>query len=84
MLGDGSEWVQNARAAGGMAFIKRGGSHPVKLTEIPPQQRAPIPQGLEPSCHEWLPALAGRFDAPVTAFEAIATDYPVFRIDPAA
>src|SRR6476619_366980 len=42
MLGDGSEWVQNARAAGGMAFIKRGRAHPVKLTEIPPQERAPI------------------------------------------
>jgi hypothetical protein len=24
MLGDGSEWVQNARAAGGMAFISEG------------------------------------------------------------
>jgi len=42
MLGDGSEWVQNARAAGGTAFIKRGRLRSVKLTEIPPQERAPI------------------------------------------
>src|SRR5512142_2428713 len=39
MLGDGSEWVQNVRAARGEAFIKRGRSRPVKLTEIPPAER---------------------------------------------
>ena len=35
MLGDGSEWVQNVRAAGGVTFIKRGPSHPIMLVEIP-------------------------------------------------
>src|SRR5689334_13418473 len=28
MLGEGSEWVQNVRAAGGQAFIKSGRSRP--------------------------------------------------------
>lgn len=84
MLGDGSEWVRNVRAAGGEAFIKRGRSHPVMLTEIPPEERAPI---LKAYCQV---ATSGRqhfpvpHDAPVSAFEAIAGDYPVFRIDPAA
>jgi len=83
MLGDGSEWVQNVRAAGGRAFIKRGRSHPVMLTEIPPQERASI---LKAWCQV---ATSGRQHlpvshwAPVSAFEAIAGDYPVFRIDPA-
>jgi hypothetical protein len=83
MLGDGSEWVRNVRAAGGEAFIRRGRSHPVTLTEIPPQERAPI---LKAWCQV---ATSGRHhlpvshDAPVSAFEAIAEHYPVFRIDPA-
>lgn len=83
MLGDGSEWVQNVRAAGGKAFIRRGQSHPVMLTEIAPQERAPV---LKAWCQV---ATSGRqhlpvsHRAPVSAFEAIAGDYPVFRIDPA-
>ena len=83
MLGDGSEWVQNVRAAAGNAFIKRGRSRPVTLTELPPNERAPI---LKAWCQV---ATSGRqhlpipYDAPESAFEAIAADYPVFRINPA-
>ena len=82
MLGDNSEWVQNIRAACGKALIKRGWSHPVMLTEIPPVERAPI---LKAWCQV---ATSGRqhlplpHDAPLSAFAAIAADYPVFRIDP--
>ena len=81
MLGNSSEWVQNVRAAHGEAFIKRGRSRPVMLTEIPAAERAPI---LKAWCQV---ATSGRqhlpvsHDAPVSAFEAIAGDYPVFRID---
>ena len=84
MLGEASEWVQNARAAGGRAFIKRGRSRPVVLTELEVEQRAPI---LKAWCQV---ATSGRKhlpvppDAPIAAFEAIAADYPVFRIDPVA
>ncbi len=42
MVGDDSEWVKNVRAARGVAFIKRGRTHPVVLTEIPREKRAPI------------------------------------------
>jgi hypothetical protein len=83
MLGNGSEWVRNVRAAAGKAFVKRGGSYAVTLTEIPPQERASI---LKAWCQV---ATSGRqhlpisHRAPVSAFEAIADDYPVFRIDPA-
>ena len=81
MLGDGSDWVQNVRATGGKAFIKRRRSYQVILTEIPHQQRAPI---LKAWCQV---ATSGRrhlpvsHQAPISAFEAIAGDYPVFRID---
>ena len=83
MLGNESEWVQNLRAAGGRAIIKRGRSTPVMLTEIRPEERAPI---LKAWCRV---ATSGRNhlpvspDAPESAFEAISADYPVFRIDPA-
>ncbi len=82
MLGENSEWVQNVRAAGGHASIKRGRSHRVLLIEIASRERAPI---LKAWCQV---ATSGRHhlpvphDAPVSAFEAIARDYPVFRIDP--
>ena len=82
MLGNRSEWVQDVRAAAGEAFIKRGRSRAVKLIEIPAEERAPI---LKAWCRV---ATSGRqhlpvpHDAPVAAFEAIAADYPVFRIEP--
>lgn len=82
MLGDGSEWVRNVRAAGGEAFIKRGRARPVTLVEIPPDERAPI---LKAYCQV---ATSGRhhfpvpYAAPLTQFEAIAAHYPVFRVDP--
>jgi deazaflavin-dependent oxidoreductase (nitroreductase family) len=81
MLGEESDWVQNVRAAGGAAFMKRGRMQPVMLTEIPPEKRSSI---LKAYCQV---ATSGRHhfpvspDAPVSAFEAIAKDYPVFRFD---
>jgi hypothetical protein len=82
MLGEESDWVQNVRAACGAAFIKRGRTQPVMLTEIRPDKRAPI---LRAFCQV---ATSGRHhfpvspDAPVSAFEPIAAEYPVLRIDP--
>lgn len=82
MLGEGSEWVRNVRAAGGEALIKRGVSRPVRLAELPAGERAPI---LKAYCQV---ATSGRqhlpvpYDAPVAVFEQIASRYPVFRIDP--
>lgn len=81
MLGNGSEWVQNVRAAGGQACIKRGRSYPVRLVEIPANERAPIIKAwcqVATSGREHLPVSS---HAPVADFEAIAADYPVFRID---
>jgi deazaflavin-dependent oxidoreductase (nitroreductase family) len=83
MLGEGSDWVRNVRAAGGEAFIKRGRSHPVKLTEVPVSERGPI---LKTYCHV---ATSGRrhfpvpHNAPVSEFDAVAERYPVFRVAPA-
>jgi hypothetical protein len=81
MLGEGSSWVQNIRATNGAAYLQRIGRSAVVLTEIPPQERAPI---LKAWCQI---ATSGRrrlpvsYDAPISAFESIAIHYPVFRID---
>ena len=83
MLGDGSEWVRNVRATGGKAFVKRGPSRPVQLTEVPARERGPI---LKAYCQV---ATSGRqhfpvsHNAPLSEFDAVAEGYPVFRIDPA-
>ena len=63
--------MRNVRAAGGEAFIKRGRSRPVRLIEIPPNQRAPI---LKAWCRV---ATSGRrhlpvsHDAQVSTFEVV-------------
>ena len=81
MLGDGSEWVRNVRAAGGEAFVKRGRSRSVQLTEVPVGERGPI---LKAYCQV---ATSGRhhfpvsYNAPLSEFDAVAERYPVFRID---
>ena len=83
MLGQGSQWVQNARAAGGEAFVKRGQTRRVMLVEIPILERAPILKAwsqIATSGRRHLPVAP---DAPIAAFEEIARNYPVFRIDPA-
>ena len=83
MLGEGSEWVQNVRAAGGKASIKRGRSQPVQLTEIAPHERAAVLKAWAQVATSGRHHLPVSHDAPISAFEAIAGDYPVFRIDPA-
>jgi len=83
MLGEGSEWVQNVRAAGGAACVKRRRVQPVHLTEIAPDERAPILRAWAQVATSGRNHLPVAHDAPVSAFEAIAQDYPVFRIDQA-
>lgn len=84
MLGDGSDWVQNVRAAGGKAFLKRGRLQAVRLAEIAPGQRAPVLKAWSEVATSGRKHLPVQPDAPVSTFEAIAANYPVFRIDPAA
>ena len=83
MLGEESEWVRNVRAAGGMASVKRGRVQPVRLTEIARGERAPILKAWAKVATSGRKHLPISVDATISAFEAIAHDYPVFRIDPA-
>jgi hypothetical protein len=80
MLGESSNWVQDARATGGLALLKRGPARPVMLVEVPVSERALILKAwcrIATSGRQHIPVA---YDAPVSAFEAVAAHYPVFRV----
>lgn len=82
MLGQDTNWVQNVRAAGGQAVLRRGRGEAVRLEEVEPGSRAPILRrylALSPGGRTHIPVDQ---DAPVEDFERIAGRYPVFRVTP--
>lgn len=82
MLGNDTNRVRNVRAAGHHAALLQGGRTAIRLDEFPIEDRAPI---IRRYCQV---ATSGRVhipvdpDAPVSAFESVATRYPAFRIVP--
>jgi hypothetical protein len=82
MLGEDASWVRNVRAAGGRAVIRHGGRESVTLDEVAVDRRAPILRCYvqrAPGARAHIPV---DHHAPVDEFEAIAGDYPVFRVLP--
>jgi deazaflavin-dependent oxidoreductase (nitroreductase family) len=80
MLGRGANWVRNVEAAGGAAVIRHGRREAVRLEPVEPSVRAPILQRyleLAPGARAHFPVDRR---APLSEFEGIADDYPVFRI----
>lgn len=80
MLGESANWVANLRAAGGNAVLRHGDREAVRLEEVASSQRAPILRRylqVAPGARAHLPVDRR---APVREFEAIASDYPVFRV----
>jgi hypothetical protein len=80
MLGEGSNWVSHARAAGGRAVLCHGDREAVHLEEVASRDRAPILQRylqVAPGARAHIPVDRR---APLADFERIAARYPVFRI----
>ncbi len=79
MLGDNCNWVRNVRAAGGRAALRRRGSRPCLLVEIPVDRRGPI-------IRRYLEKVPGGRphidvgDGSDAALEAIAPSHPVFEV----
>jgi hypothetical protein len=84
MLGERSPWVHNVRAAGGRAAVRHGRRREVRLVELPPADRAPIIKAYLARAVGGRPHIPVAPDAPLEAFERIAPDYPVFRLEPAS
>ena len=81
MFGTISDWVQNLAASNGEAVICNGGSTPVRLVLVPPEERAPFLQEfvrIASSGRKHFPLAVG---ASLADFAAIAPQFPVFRIE---
>src|SRR5574341_1727648 len=80
MLGENVHWVHNVRAAGGRAALRRGGREEIQLEEVPTDQRAPILRAYlqrAPGARPHLPIHKG---APLSEFEQVSPQFPVFRV----
>jgi hypothetical protein len=81
MFGAISDWVHNIDAAHGDAVVSHGGSQRVRLVLVPSEQRAPILREyvrVASSGRKHFPLPVG---ASVADFAAIASQYPVYRIE---
>jgi hypothetical protein len=81
MLGEGTNWVRNVRAAGGKARLVHGRSEQVLLIEVDSSQRAPILKAylqIAPGARPHFPISK---DASVAEFETIASQFPMFRLE---
>jgi hypothetical protein len=80
MLGEGTNWVANVRAAGGRAVLQHGRSEAVRLEEVDTRERAPILQRYLQVAPGARPHFPVDRRAPLADFDRIAGRYPVFRI----
>jgi catechol 2,3-dioxygenase-like lactoylglutathione lyase family enzyme len=80
MLGEGTNWVVNVRAAGGRAVLRHGRREAVRLEEVEPRARAPILRRYLQVAPGARPHVPVDRRAPLADFEGIADRYPVFRI----
>jgi hypothetical protein len=81
MLGANTNWVRNLEAAGGKATLRHGITEQVLLESVEPSQRAPILKAylrVAPGARPHIPVSK---DAPVSEFEKIAAEFPVFRVE---
>ena len=81
MLGEETNWVRNVRAAEGKARLVHGIAEEVILQEVDARLRAPILKAFLARAPGARPHIGVDKDAPVSAFESIASKYPVFRVE---
>lgn len=82
MLGPNVDWVRNAKAAGGHVTLCHGRREQVRLEEVPSDQRAPILKAYLSRAPGARPHVTVNKDAPLSEFERVGTQYPVFRVVP--
>lgn len=80
MLGEGTNWVRNVRAAGGNAILRHGRREAVRLAEVEAEHRAPVLKRYLQRAPGARPHLPIDKDAPLAAFALVASRFPVFRV----
>ena len=81
MLGKKANWVLNVKAADGKAVLRYGTNEQVLLKDVAVEQRAPILKAYLQIAPGARPHIAINKDAPVSEFEKIASEYPVFKLE---
>jgi deazaflavin-dependent oxidoreductase (nitroreductase family) len=80
MLGE-CNWVRNVRAAQGRATLRRCRGREVMLVELPVQERAPVIRQYVRKVPGGRPHIPVDRHEPVKAFVAVASGYPVFKVE---
>ncbi len=80
MLGENVDWVRNVRATSGRAVLRHGRREEVRLEEVPVEMRAPVLKAYLRRAPGARPHVAVHKDAPLSEFERIAAQIPVFRV----
>jgi len=80
MLGEDTNWVRNVRAAGGKAQLRHGRIEQILLEEVDVSQRAPILKAFLKRAPGARPHIPVDKEAPVSEFEKITAQFPVFRV----
>jgi hypothetical protein len=81
MLGE-VEWVRNVRAAGGNVTLRHGRREEVRLEEVAADRRAPVLKAYLRRAPGARPHLPIHKDAPLSEFEQVSSEFPVFRVVP--
>jgi len=81
MLGEEANWVRNIKASGGKANLRHGIREEVFLEEVDVAQRAAIIKAYLEIAPGARPHVPVHKDAPISEFEKIASEYPVFKVN---
>jgi len=80
MLGAEVDWVRNVQAAGGNATLRHGRREEVHLEEVAVDRRAPVLKAYLKRAPGARPHLLVDKDAPLSEFEQVSAQFPVFRV----
>ncbi len=73
-------WVRNARVAGKVRLVRGRRSETVSIVEASPEEASPVLKTYFVQNPHTRPYFMARDDSPLGAFEAEASQHPVFRI----
>jgi 2-hydroxy-6-oxonona-2,4-dienedioate hydrolase len=80
MLGAEADWVQNVKTAGGNVTLSHGRREEVCLEEVAADRRAPVLKAYLKRAPGARPHLPVDKDAPLSEFERVSAQFPVFRV----